>query len=170
MVHLIPERARERILDLAATQLPDGGAYHQYQPLTKTGNDKIGSNFNDDPLWLVLSVAAYIKETGDLNILNEEVVYENTPNSEKPLLDHIERGLKYISERLGPHKLPLIGRADWNDCLNLNTFAIALVTPLNRPASTSGFCANTGLIVAIINSANSRIVLFIFGKHPFLLF
>ncbi len=34
-VHLIPTRARERILDIAATQFPDGSAYHQYQPLTK---------------------------------------------------------------------------------------------------------------------------------------
>ena len=49
-MHLMPERARERILDLAATQLPNGGAYHQYQPLTKRRNDQIGSNFNDDPL------------------------------------------------------------------------------------------------------------------------
>ncbi len=65
-VHMIPARARERILDLAATQLPTGGAYHQYQPLTKRGNDAVGSNFNDDPLWLVLAVAAYLKETGDL--------------------------------------------------------------------------------------------------------
>ncbi len=52
-VHLVPERARERILDIAATQLPDGSAYHQYQPLTKRGNNDIGSGFNDDPLWLV---------------------------------------------------------------------------------------------------------------------
>ncbi len=55
-VHMIPERARERIVDLAATQLPSGGAYHQYQPLTKRGNDLVGTNFNDDPLWLVLGV------------------------------------------------------------------------------------------------------------------
>lgn len=52
-----PIRARERILDLAAAQMEDGGAYHQYQPLTKRGNSEIGSGFNDDPLWLVLSVA-----------------------------------------------------------------------------------------------------------------
>ncbi len=64
-VQLAPERSRERILDLAATQFASGGAYHQYQPLTKTGNDAIGSGFNDDPLWLVLGVAAYLKETGD---------------------------------------------------------------------------------------------------------
>ncbi|TEU11508.1 MAG: glycosyl transferase [Anaerolineales bacterium] len=122
-VHMLPERARERILDLAATQLETGGAYHQYQPLTKRGNDEVGSNFNDDPLWLILSVAAYLKETGDWSILNEPVVYENRPGTEKPLYEHLQRSLRYTLDRLGPHGLPLIGRADWNDCLNLNTFS-----------------------------------------------
>ncbi|MBO3799027.1 MAG: glycosyl transferase [Thermoproteota archaeon] len=119
-VHMVPERPRERILDLAATQLLDGGAYHQYQPLTKRGNKEIGSGFNDDPLWLVLSVAAYIKETGDFSILDEPVVYENTPGTEQPLYEHLARALQYTLNRLGPHGLPLIGHADWNDCLNLN--------------------------------------------------
>ncbi|MEZ4767981.1 MAG: hypothetical protein R2844_06080 [Caldilineales bacterium] len=122
-VHMIPERARERILDLAATQLESGGAYHQYQPLTKRGNDAVGSGFNDDPLWLVLAVAAYLKETGDWSILDEQVVYENTPGSETPLLEHLQRCVQYTLDRLGPHGLPLIGRADWNDCLNLNCFS-----------------------------------------------
>jgi cellobiose phosphorylase len=122
-VHMIPARARERILDTAATQLETGGAYHQYQPLTKRGNNAVGSNFNDDPLWLVLAVAAYIKETGDWNILDERVPYENQPGSEQPLVEHLQRSLQYTLDRLGPHGLPLIGRADWNDCLNLNTFS-----------------------------------------------
>jgi cellobiose phosphorylase len=122
-VHMVPVRARERILDLAATQLDTGGAYHQYQPLTKRGNDAVGSNFNDDPLWLVLSVAAYLKETGDASILDAPVPYDNQPGSEQPLYEHLQRSLCYTLERLGPHGLPLIGRADWNDCLNLNTFS-----------------------------------------------
>jgi cellobiose phosphorylase len=122
-VHMIPERARERILDIAATQLPTGGAYHQYQPLTKRGNDAVGSGFNDDPLWLVLAVAAYLKETGDASILDEPVPYDNQPGSEQPLYEHLQRCLRYTLDRLGPHGLPLIGRADWNDCLNLNTFS-----------------------------------------------
>ena len=122
-VQMVPERARERILDLAATQLETGGAYHQYQPLTKRGNNEIGSNFNDDPLWLVLAVAAYLKETGDWSILDEPVQYENRPGTEQPLYEHLQRSLQYTLDRLGPHGLPLIGRADWNDCLNLNCFS-----------------------------------------------
>jgi cellobiose phosphorylase len=122
-VHMVPGRARERILDLAATQLDTGGAYHQYQPLTKHGNNDIGTNFNDDPLWLILGVAAYLKETNDWTILDEYVQYDNRPGSETSLYEHLQRSLKYTLDRLGPHGLPLIGRADWNDCLNLNCFS-----------------------------------------------
>ena len=122
-VHLIPARARERILDIAATQFPDGSAYHQYQPLTKRGNFDVGSGFNDDPLWLILGVAAYIKETGDASILHESVPFDNDDALAQPLMEHLRRSIHYTLEHRGPHGLPLIGRADWNDCLNLNCFS-----------------------------------------------
>ncbi|GAB2607516.1 glycosyl transferase [Streptomyces capparidis] len=122
-VHIVPERARQRILDIAATQLPTGGAYHQYQPMTKRGNNDIGSGFNDDPLWLITGVAAYLKETGDLSVLDEPVPYDNDESTAAPLYEHLQRSLRYTLDRLGPHGLPLIGRADWNDCLNLNCFS-----------------------------------------------
>ena len=119
-----PARARERILDIAATQLPTGGAYHQYQPLTKRGNDDVGSGFNDDPAWLVLGVAAYLKETGDAAILDEAgALRQPAADTEQPLYEHLQRAIAYTLDRLGPHGLPLIGRADWNDCLNLNCFS-----------------------------------------------
>ena len=119
-VHLIPDRARERILDIAATQFEDGSAYHQYQPLTKKGNDAIGGGFNDDPLWLILGALAYIKETGDFGILDESVPFDNDVNNRATLLEHLQRSFDHVVNNLGPHGLPLIGRADWNDCLNLN--------------------------------------------------
>jgi cellobiose phosphorylase len=122
-VHQAPERARERILDIAATQLEDGSAYHQYQPLTKRGNDAIGGNFNDDPLWLILSVTAYIKETGDFSFLEELVPYDNDEDNKALLFDHLKASFNHVVNHLGPHGLPLIGRADWNDCLNLNCFS-----------------------------------------------
>jgi cellobiose phosphorylase len=145
-VHLVPERARERILDLAATQLETGGAYHQYQPLTKRGNDAVGSGFNDDPLWLILSVAAYLKETGDWTILDEPVVYENRPGTEQPLYEHLQRSLRYTLDWLGPHGLPLIGHADWNDCLNLNTFSSTPGESFQTTATTDGEVAESVFI------------------------
>ena len=121
--HMIPEKTRQRIIDLASTQLENGGAYHQYQPLTKKGNKDIGDNFNDDPLWLLLSVSNYLKETGDWKILKEEVPFENDPDKKASLFEHLRRSFYYTVNHLGPHGLPLIGRADWNDCLNLNCFS-----------------------------------------------
>ncbi len=166
-VHMIPARARERILDLAATQLPSGGAYHQYQPLTKRGNDAVGSNFNDDPLWLILAVAAYLKETGDLDILAEPVPYDNQPGTEMPLHEHLQRCIQYTLDRLGPHGLPLIGRADWNDCLNLNCFSEtpgeSFQTTTNREGKVAESVFIAGLFVlaaqemaGISESANQR--------------
>lgn len=122
-VHMIPGRARERILDLAATQLEDGGAYHQYQPLTKRGNADIGGDFNDDPLWLILAVCEYIRESGDRSILDEMVPFDNDPAKAASLLEHLRRSFDHVINNIGPHGLPLIGRADWNDCLNLNCFS-----------------------------------------------
>jgi cellobiose phosphorylase len=122
-VHLIPERARQRIIDIASTQFPDGGCYHQYQPLTKRGNNDIGGGFNDDPCWLIFGTVAYIKETGDYSILDEMVPFDNQKGSEKTLFEHLTISLDHVLNNLGPHRLPLIGRADWNDCLNLNCFS-----------------------------------------------
>lgn len=122
-VHQIPDRARERLIDLASTQMPDGTCYHQYQPLTKKGNGEIGGNFSDDPLWLILAVAQYIKETGDWSILKENVPYDSNPALAKPMMHHLTMSFKRVVQNLGPHGLPLIQRADWNDCLNLNCFS-----------------------------------------------
>ncbi len=122
-VHLIPDRARERIIDIASTQFQDGSAYHQYQPLTKKGNSDIGSGFNDDPLWLIAGTSAYVRETGDTSILEEMVPFDNDMSVATPLMNHLKRSFDYTVNHKGPHGLPLIGRADWNDCLNLNCFS-----------------------------------------------
>lgn len=146
-VHIIPDSARQRILDIAATQFEDGSAYHQYQPLTKKGNSDIGSGFNDDPLWLIAAVSAYLKETNDYNILNEPVAFDCDLSKAQPLMEHLRRSFNYTTTHLGPHKLPLIGRADWNDCLNLNCFSsvpgesFQTTGPSEGPAAESVFIA-----------------------------
>ena len=122
-VHQIPQRARQRIIDIASTQFADGGCYHQYQPLSKRGNNDIGGGFNDDPCWLIFGTVAYIKETGDFSILDEMVPFDNKPGTEVKLFDHLKISMDHVINNLGPHGLPLIGRADWNDCLNLNCFS-----------------------------------------------
>ena len=148
-VHQVPQRARERILDIAATQLRDGGAYHQYQPLTKRGNADIGSNFNDDPLWLILGVGAYIRETGDAAILDEQVDFENEESLAEPLLEHLFRSWQFTLNNLGPHGLPLIGRADWNDCLNLNCFSETPGEPFQTTTNREGRTAESLMIAGL---------------------
>ncbi|MDR0904297.1 MAG: glycosyl transferase [Ruminococcus sp.] len=157
-VHQIPERARERILDIAATQLEDGGNYHQYQPLTKKGNNEAGTNFNDDPLWMILSTAAYIKETGDLGILDENVPYKNDESLSKPLLDHLKRSFYHVVENVGPHGLPLIGRADWNDCLNLNCFSDTPGQSFQITTSKDGKVAESVMIAGMFTSIGPEYV------------
>lgn len=148
-VHQIPDRARERIIDLASTQLPDGGAYHQYQPLTKKGNDEIGGNFNDDPLWLILAVVSYIKETGDYGIINVSTPYDNKDELAAPLSDHLKRSFDHVIKNLGPHGLPLIGRADWNDCLNLNCFSTESGESFQTVTSKDGKVAESVMIAGM---------------------
>lgn len=148
-VHQIPDRARERIIDLASTQLEDGGAYHQYQPLTKKGNDAVGGNFNDDPLWLILAVVAYIKETGDYGILDVMTPYNNDEKLAQPLSDHLKRSFDHVINNVGPHGLPLIGRADWNDCLNLNCFSMEPGESFQTSTSKDGKVAESVMIAGM---------------------
>jgi cellobiose phosphorylase len=152
-VHQIPQKARQRLIDLAATQFADGSAYHQFQPLTKKGNMEIGGNFNDDPLWLVLAVCAYIKETGDFGILDESVSFDNKESDRASMFEHCRRSMDHVVNNIGPHNLPLIGRADWNDCLNLNCFSTtpdeSYQTCTNKDGKTAESVFIAGMFVSI---------------------
>ena len=152
-VHQIPSRARERIIDIASTQFEDGGAYHQYQPLTKKGNFEVGGNFNDDPLWLIFGVAAYLKETGDWTILEQQVPFDSNVQNTATLFEHLRRSFAHVGANLGPHGLPLIGRADWNDCLNLNCFSAtpdeSFQTCTNKDGKTAESVFIAGMFIYI---------------------
>ena len=157
-VHQIPEKAKERILDIAATQFEDGGAYHQYQPLTKKGNNAVGGNFNDDPMWLILSTATYIKETGDWSILDEQVPFDSDASKAKSLFEHLKRSFYHVVNNLGPHKLPLIGRADWNDCLNLNCFSNNPDEPFQTTENQKGGVAESLMIAGLFVAYGTEFV------------
>ncbi len=148
-MHQIPQRARERLFDVASTQRADGGAWHQFQPLTRRGNADIGDGFNDDPLWLILGVAAYLKETGDWDFLDEKVPFDNDPNDSASLFEHLKRSFSHVVNNRGPHGLPLIGRADWNDCLNLNCFSTDPNESFQTTTSRDGRTAESVLIAGM---------------------
>ena len=148
-MHQVPERARQRLLDVAATQRADGGAWHQYQPLTKRGNADVGDGFNDDPLWLILGVAAYLKETGDWAFLDAPVPFDNDPRDSASLFEHLKRSFFHVVHNAGPHGLPLIGHADWNDCLNLNCFSTDPNESFQTTTSRDGRTAESVLIAGM---------------------
>jgi len=148
-VHQVPARVRQRLFDVASTQHEDGGAWHQYQPLTKRGNADVGDGFNDDPLWLILGVAGYLKETGDWAFLDAQVPFDNNPSRMASLFDHLARSFSHVLNNLGPHGLPLIGRADWNDCLNLNCFSTDPNESFQTATSRDGRTAESTLIAGM---------------------
>jgi cellobiose phosphorylase len=153
VVHLQPRRSRQRLIDLAGTQLSDGTCYHQYQPLTKKGNADIGGGFNDDPLWLPLSVYAYLAETGDNTILAERCPYADKPDAASTLMDHLELSMNYTLRNRGPHGLPLIGHADWNDCLNLNCFSTTPGESFQCAGDIGGSVAESVMIAGLFCAA-----------------
>jgi cellobiose phosphorylase len=157
-VHQIPERARERIIDLASTQFEDGGCYHQFQPLTKMGNDEVGGNFSDDPLWMILSTAAYIKETGDYSILDEQVPYDNNADLAQSMMHHLKQSFYKVCTSVGPHGLPLAMRADWNDCLNLNCFSNEPGESFQTTTSKDGKVAESIFVAALFTFAGPEYV------------
>jgi cellobiose phosphorylase len=148
-VHQVPARVRQRLFDVASTQFDDGGAWHQYQPLTKRGNADVGGGFNDDPLWLIMGVAGYLKETGDWSFLEERVPFDNDADNCAPLFTHLARSFDHVLANLGPHGLPLIGHADWNDCLNLNCFSTDPNESFQTSTSRDGRTAESVLIAGM---------------------
>ncbi len=121
-VHLIPDRARA-YLRYRSYPVRGRKCLSSVSAAHQKGNSDIGSGFNDDPLWLIAGTAAYIKETGDYSILDEMTPYDSDASKATTFMEHLRRSFHYTMEHLGPHNLPLIGRADWNDCLNLNCFS-----------------------------------------------
>ncbi|MFX0181624.1 MAG: GH36-type glycosyl hydrolase domain-containing protein [Candidatus Hodarchaeota archaeon] len=121
--YTLPDRVRQRLLDLAQNQFQNGHAFHLYFPLTGKGGFPDYTNpskpyFSDDHLWLIIAVHDYIKETGDIDILNQQVQFADTDTS-TILYDHLKRAVDFTRNHMGNHGLPLIGTADWNDTLNL---------------------------------------------------
>lgn len=121
--HSVPLKVRERILKLCAIQFEDGHVYHNYFPLSDSGafpnylNPRL-QFFGDDHLWMILGVSNYLKETGDLTLLEENVRF--VEGSFGTLYDHMKRAINFTNNNMGPHGFPLIGTADWNDTLQLH--------------------------------------------------
>ncbi|HUW08654.1 MAG TPA: glycosyl transferase [Anaerolineae bacterium] len=134
----IPQEARSLIRQLLHVQKRDGSAMHQFNPMTMVANEGDSREaedapryYSDDHLWIVLTTAAYLKETGDLKFLQEVIPYYEKRRNGQPVeqgteLDHLRRAVDFTSGNLGKHGLPLLGFADWNDTVNLPAGAESL--------------------------------------------
>lgn len=130
MSHM-PEEARELAENLLSVQLEAGNAMHQYFPSSMEANEGDSREkedrpkyYGDDHLWIVLTVASYLKETGNLEFLNKEITFYNKKKELKDrekgtVLEHLKRSLAFTHGDRGQHGLPLLGFADWNDTVNL---------------------------------------------------
>lgn len=127
-----PGEARELLRKLLSIQKPDGSAMHQFYPATMEADcgdaeeekEKGKLVYGDDHLWIVSAVCAYLKETGDLSFLEEEVTYyrHGMPLAEREsgsVFEHLRKALSWTKQHVGSHGIPLLGYADWNDCVNL---------------------------------------------------
>lgn len=114
---LTPHAPRTLLLELAGIQFREGSMYHQFFPLSAEGDG--GNSFSDDALWFVMAVTEYLKASGDMALLAEPVRWADDPEP-APLLDHLKAAVDYTDRMRGPHGLPLILLADWNDMLQIS--------------------------------------------------
>ncbi|MFW6035792.1 MAG: GH36-type glycosyl hydrolase domain-containing protein [Halothermotrichaceae bacterium] len=125
VMHSIPEEGKELIIKLLKCQRIEGNAYHLYYPLTgegdigEAGEDGSVDWYSDDHLWIILSIAAYLKETGDKEFLEEVIPYAED-KGEASVLEHMCMALEFTESHKGEHNMPLAGFADWNDTVNLD--------------------------------------------------
>ena len=124
VIHTIPEESKELIVKLLKCQHSDGHAYHLFYPLTGEGTcGEAGQNggvhwYSDDHLWIILTITAYLKETGDFGFLTHKIPYVNGQLA--TVKEHLLAAIKFTENNMGEHNLPLAGFADWNDTINLD--------------------------------------------------
>jgi cellobiose phosphorylase len=107
-----PAKARERIGLLARQMQTDGRVYHHFYG---DGQGEFTKHC-DDPLWFILAVDEYVKETGRIGVLNEtEAFLDALPGS---IRDHLLAVARFARGNIGRHGLPVFGRGDWNDTLD----------------------------------------------------
>ena len=108
-----PGKAKDRIQLLSRQMRVDGKVYHHFH-----GDGQGEYTYHcDDPLWFMLAVTEYLKETGDFGLLENIQPFIDEGKS-GTILDHMFAVVSYAKNNLGKHGLPIFGRGDWNDTLD----------------------------------------------------
>jgi cellobiose phosphorylase len=124
-MHTVPGQTRQMLTTIWTMQFADGHTWHQFFPLTLEGGPGLAAEypawpqwFSDDHLWLIISVCAYLRETGDFDYLDQTVPYVD--HAGETVWQHMLRAVDFTLDHLGPHGLPRSGFSDWNDTLNVD--------------------------------------------------
>lgn len=124
-LHAAPEHARALLTRIWGLQFADGHTWHQFYPLTGEGGPGLAAEFpdwpqwfSDDHLWLIISVCAYLRETGDYDYLDQRVPYQD--GGDDTIWGHLLRAVQFTLTHRGPHGLPRAGFSDWDDTLNVD--------------------------------------------------
>ena len=141
VMHMYDEKVKEKITGLAEIQFSKGDAYHSYNPLTKTPE---GIGFSDDPLWLILAITSYIKETGNISYLKKNVKFVDKGSA--TIYEHMKRALDFVFSKTGRYGLPLLGESDWNDDLNPMGDAVSQMVACQFVDAAKRFAELSGLI------------------------
>lgn len=148
--HSNPEKCKQRIVELLKGLVSVGYGLHLFQPewfepdsdvkpfksptvVPSPNKDSIVHGLDDacsdDALWLVPSIVEYVKETGEVEFLNQVITYAD--GGEGTVYEHMTKILDFSAEQVGETGVCKGLRADWNDCLNLGGGESALVSFLH---------------------------------------
>lgn len=148
--HSNPGKCRQRIVELLRGLVKEGYGLHLFQPewfdpdtevkpfksptVVPTPNLKdvihgLEDTCSDDALWLIAAIVEYVKETGELSFIDEEITYADGGSG--TVYEHMTRILDFSTRQVGEHGVCKGLRADWNDCLNLGGGESAMVSFLH---------------------------------------
>lgn len=151
--HSNPEKCKQRIVELLRGLVSKGYGLHLFQPEwfdpdtdvkpfkspTVVPTPKVSDMIHgledtcsDDALWLIPTIVEYIKETGEVEFLDEELTYAD--GGKGTVYEHMTKILDFSAEQVGATGVCKGLRADWNDCLNLGGGESALVSFLHYHA------------------------------------
>jgi cellobiose phosphorylase len=105
---LEPERTKKILLDALKYQYGNGLAIRGWNPVDE-------KPYSDSALWLVFTLVSYLKETLDMELLSENVLFYDGGSAS--VQEHIDRALDFLENNKGAHNLILIKYGDWNDSL-----------------------------------------------------
>ncbi|MBI2844738.1 MAG: glycosyl transferase family 36 [Armatimonadetes bacterium] len=108
------EFSKSHTVYLMQHQYRDGSTLHTWEPRSDVG---VRTGQLDDPLWLVFAITSYLKETGDLDFLNDRVKYYFS-RGPATVYEHVIKAIDYCLSQVSPRGLLLIGPGDWEDGLD----------------------------------------------------